>query len=105
MQLLPYSDVFKTENHALTYTEALIDLLISLPPNNSNIMATENPIATEDSPRSISPDGTAIGTPNEKRNGGIPEIDLVAAAALKPSRLRGRGLMFMVTFVAGSGVS
>jgi hypothetical protein len=68
-------------------------------------MTTENPTTTDVSPRSISPDGTVIGTPNEKRNGGIPDVDLVAAAAIKPSRLRGRSLMFMVTFVAGTGVS
>jgi hypothetical protein len=66
-------------------------------------MATENHPATDVSPRSISPDGTVIGTPGEKKNGGIPDVDLVAAAAIKPSRLRGRHLMFMVTFVAGTG--
>jgi hypothetical protein len=68
-------------------------------------MATENNIAPDVSPRSISPDGTVIGTPKEKRNGEMPDVDLAAAAALKPSRLRGRSLMFMVTFVAGTGVS
>jgi len=68
-------------------------------------MSTENPIATDVSPRSISPDGTVIGSSQEKKNGGIPDVDLVAAAAIKPSRLRGKHLMFMVTFVAGTGVS
>jgi hypothetical protein len=53
-------------------------------------MATENNIAPDVSPRSISPDGTVIGTPKEKRNGEMPDVDLAAAAALKPSRLRGR---------------
>ena len=70
----------------------------------SNNMVNETQIASDVSPRSISPDGTVIGTPREKRNGEMPDVDLAAAAALKPSRLRGRNLMFMVTFVAGTGV-
>jgi hypothetical protein len=68
-------------------------------------MTTENDVVADVSPRSISPDGTVIGTSSEKKNGGIPDVDLVAAAALKPSRLRGKHLMFMVTFVAGTGVN
>lgn len=34
----------------------------------------------------------------------MPEVDLEYAATIKPSRLKGRNLMFMVTFVAGTGV-
>lgn len=34
-----------------------------------------------------------------------PDIDYDKAAAYKPSKLHGKGLGFMVTFVAGTGVS
>lgn len=67
-------------------------------------MPNENTAVSDVSPRSISPNGTVIGSKQEKKNAGTPDVDLVAAAALKPSRLRGRQLMFMVTFVAGTGV-
>jgi hypothetical protein len=66
---------------------------------------TENRQESDISPRSISPDGTVIEHGQDKSNGGIPEVDLEFAATLKPSRLRGKSLMFMVTFVAGTGVS
>jgi len=67
-------------------------------------MAVDN-TTSDSSPRSLSPDGTVTGTVQEKSKGALPDVDLVAAAAIKPSRLRGRNLMFMVTFVAGTGVS
>lgn len=58
------------------------------------------------SPRSVSPDGTVIAEQNKERTQvAMPEVDLEYAATLKPSRLRGGHLMFMVTFVAGTGVS
>jgi hypothetical protein len=66
---------------------------------------TENKQESDVSPRSISPDGTVIEHGKDKSNGGIPEVDLEFAATIKPSRLRGKSLMFMVTFVAGTGVS
>lgn len=65
------------------------------------------------SPRSISPNGTAQYAPSEgvtltpgpdENKSGLPEVDLEYAATLKPSRVKGRRLMFMVTFVAGTGV-
>jgi hypothetical protein len=59
----------------------------------------------ETSPRSMSPDGTVIEHNKEQPKGAMPEVDLALAATIKPSRLRGRNLMFMVTFVAGTGVS
>lgn len=34
-----------------------------------------------------------------------PPIDYEEAAAMAPSRLKGKALTFMVTFVAGTGVS
>lgn len=36
---------------------------------------------------------------------GSPPVDLEYASTLKPSRLQGRRLMFMITFIAGTGVS
>jgi len=66
--------------------------------------ATENREVSDTSPRSISPDGTVIEHGKDKSNGGVPEVDLEFAATIKPSRLRGKSLMFMVTFVAGTGV-
>lgn len=40
-------------------------------------------------------------------SGGVrtPDIDYEAAAQYKPSKLHGKGLGFMITFVAGTGVS
>lgn len=35
----------------------------------------------------------------------LPEVDLAYAASLKPSKLHGNGLLLMVTFVCGTGVS
>lgn len=66
------------------------------------------------SPRSVSPNGTAQYAASEgvtltsgpdENKGGMPEVDLEYAATLNPSRLKGRKLMFMITFVAGTGVS
>lgn len=34
-----------------------------------------------------------------------PDIDFEKAASFKPSKLHGKGLGFMITFVAGTGVS
>lgn len=60
---------------------------------------------SDTSPRSLSPDGTVIAEHNkEKTTVSMPEVDLEYAATIKPSRLRGKHLMFMVTFVAGTGV-
>lgn len=45
-------------------------------------------------------------TPNTGSNGvTTPDIDYEKAASFKPSKLHGKGLGFMVTFVAGTGVS
>lgn len=35
----------------------------------------------------------------------LPEVDMAYAASLKPSKLHGNKLLFMVTFVCGTGVS
>lgn len=35
----------------------------------------------------------------------MPEVDFARAATIKPSRLHGKSLYFMVSFVAGTGVS
>ena len=34
----------------------------------------------------------------------LPEVDMAYAASLKPSKLHGNKLLFMVTFVCGTGV-
>jgi hypothetical protein len=60
---------------------------------------------TNDSPRSVSPDGTVVEAQSKERvQVEMPVVDLEYAATIKPSRLRGKHLMFMVTFVAGTGV-
>ena len=55
---------------------------------------------------------TPIASPNERYDEGegrprdhskLPQVDMEKAASLKPSRLRGKLLTAMVTFVAGTG--
>lgn len=49
----------------------------------------------------------AIGKRSGEHEAGFetPPIDWEAAAAVRPSKLKGKGLTWMVTFVAGTGVS
>lgn len=35
----------------------------------------------------------------------LPEVDMQYAASLRPSRVHGKNVMWLVTFVAGAGVS
>lgn len=35
----------------------------------------------------------------------LPEVDMQYAASLKPSRVHGKHVMWLVTFVSGAGVS
>lgn len=49
---------------------------------------------------------TVVATPrSEEEAFSMPAVDLEYAAGLQPSRVRGKQLLWMITFVCGTGVS
>jgi hypothetical protein len=49
---------------------------------------------------------TVVATPRSEEDAfNMPAVDLEYAAGLQPSRVRGKQLLWMITFVCGTGVS
>lgn len=78
-------------------------------------MATPPPttvaVQDEKKPSRFSPNGsdseanTLAEREHDEVKANMPTVDWDRAATIKPSRLRGKGLMVMVTVIAGTGVS